>query len=569
MLEVVGKDIISGNMGFIGTDSDRLYRMGAAEKTKDITVTGNPAVLDNATGKPFRDLHIYGRSEQVTTTGAQLLDLDAMELAQGTGATIERLDDGGFLINGTPKVAYEQYIRGFKLDIEPGTYYISGGKYSAGCVVAQIKIVNADGTKKYYNNKKFDISGTEKEVSVSAQTTTTDPIDNYKVYPMLSKGSTALPFEPYTGGKPSPSPDYPQEIVSAGEDGNIGVEVHGKNLWHGGDFEVSVGHSPTGFAFAPQDLVDKVKALPNDTYSFSYKPIGSGNTGTNIGKVSLIQEDGLQIDLGETITLTNEVRNKIVKIGVYGYLNQTNKITKLQIERSHEPTDYEPYRIPQIFTISTNLPGIPVDSGGNYTDEQGQQWICDEVDFGRGVYVQRIGILILDDKSSIRSVSKWDNAHLDVVQPYRVDGVAMIKRKVICDRLPSVEGREAWDLDIEMVGGVWFTDGTGFYLDFYIKNQRLGTTKDTSPDDATTAVLKWLKDNPLSCKYALATPIETPLTASEIAAYKSLRTYRGTTIVEARDKAGISVTYKRNAKTSNISAEKKIEESEKKEYDES
>jgi hypothetical protein len=569
VLEVVGKDIISGNMGFIGTDSDRLYRMGAAEKTKDITVTGNPAVLDNATGKPFRDLHIYGRSEQVTTTGAQLLDLDAMELAQGTGATIERLDDGGFLINGTPKVAYEQYIRGFKLDIEPGTYYISGGKYSAGCVVAQIKIVNADGTKKYYNNKKFDISGTEKEVSVSAQTTTTDPIDNYKVYPMLSKGSTALPFEPYTGGKPSPSPDYPQEIVSAGEDGNIGVEVHGKNLWHGGDFEVSVGHSPTGFAFAPQDLVDKVKALPNDTYSFSYKPIGSGNTGTNIGKVSLIQEDGLQIDLGETITLTNEVRNKIVKIGVYGYLNQTNKITKLQIERSHEPTDYEPYRIPQIFTISTNLPGIPVDSGGNYTDEQGQQWICDEVDFGRGVYVQRIGILILDDKSSIRSVSKWDNAHLDVVQPYRVDGVAMIKRKVICDRLPSVEGREAWDLDIEMVGGVWFTDGTGFYLDFYIKNQRLGTTKDTSPDDATTAVLKWLKDNPLSCKYALATPIETPLTASEIAAYKSLRTYRGTTIVEARDKAGISVTYKRNAKTSNISAEKKIEESEKKEYDES
>ena len=36
--------------------------------------------------------------------------------------------------------------------------------------------------------------------------------------------------------------------------------------------------------------------------------------------------------------------------------------------------------------------------------------------------------------------------------------------------------------------------------------------------------------------------------------YKSLRTYRGTTIVEAEDKAGISVTYKRNAKT----AEKEI-----------
>ena len=43
MLKVVGQDIISGAMGFIGTDSDRLYRMGAAEKTEDVTVTGNPA----------------------------------------------------------------------------------------------------------------------------------------------------------------------------------------------------------------------------------------------------------------------------------------------------------------------------------------------------------------------------------------------------------------------------------------------------------------------------------------------------------------------------------------------
>mgnify|MGYP000320355974 CR=1 FL=1 len=37
-------------------------------------------------------------------------------------------------------------------------------------------------------------------------------------------------FEPYTGGKPSPSPDYPQEIVSAGENESIDVEIAGKNL---------------------------------------------------------------------------------------------------------------------------------------------------------------------------------------------------------------------------------------------------------------------------------------------------------------------------------------------------
>lgn len=36
------------------------------------------------------------------------------------------------------------------------------------------------------------------------------------------------------------------------------------------------------------------------------------------------------------------------------------------------------------------LPGIPVIKGGNYTDENGQQWICDEVDFEKGIYTQRI-----------------------------------------------------------------------------------------------------------------------------------------------------------------------------------
>lgn len=51
------------------------------------------------------------------------------------------------------------------------------------------------------------------------------------------------------------------------------------------------------------------------------------------------------------------------------------------------------------------------------------------------------------------------------------------------------------------------------------------------------------KKHPGEVIYALTTPIETTLTASEIAAYKSLRTYKGTTIVEAGDKAGIFVKY--------------------------
>lgn len=124
MLKVVGQDIISGAMGFIGTDSDRLYRMGVAEKTEDVTVTGNPAVLDNATGKPFRDLHIYGRSTQdgtptpdapvpivnagdggsvaVKVTGRNILDMrNSRESVNGEGITYTRSADYSFTRTGT------------------------------------------------------------------------------------------------------------------------------------------------------------------------------------------------------------------------------------------------------------------------------------------------------------------------------------------------------------------------------------------------------------------------------------------------------------------------------------
>jgi hypothetical protein len=75
------------------------------------------------------------------------------------------------------------------------------------------------------------------------------------------------------------------------------------------------------------------------------------------------------------------------------------------IESGTTVTEYEPYK-GQTLTISTvtPLPGIPVTSGGNYTDADGQQWICDEVDFARGVYVQRVGRINSYNGESIGSV---------------------------------------------------------------------------------------------------------------------------------------------------------------------
>lgn len=51
--------------------------------------------------------------------------------------------------------------------------------------------------------------------------------------------------------------------------------------------------------------------------------------------------------------------------------------------------------------MPNGLPGIPVRSGGNYTDPSGQQWVCDEVDLERGVKVRRVDKAAFDSTKTL------------------------------------------------------------------------------------------------------------------------------------------------------------------------
>lgn len=165
----------------------------------------------------------------------------------------------------------------------------------------------------------------------------------------------------------------------------------------------------------------------------------------------------------------------------------------------------------------TGLPGIPVATSGNYTDPQGQNWVCDEVDLERGVKVQRVNALDL----STCTITGITN-------------LAATKRLAI--RLP-LNGRdyktEALCNKLEFV--VSFTkDTTHFYID--VSNAQvfipIGAKK---PEEGEYILF-----------YALATPIETPLTPAEIAAYKAITAYAPDTVVQAGDGAGVKLEYQRD-----------------------
>lgn len=173
----------------------------------------------------------------------------------------------------------------------------------------------------------------------------------------------------------------------------------------------------------------------------------------------------------------------------------------------------------QTLTLPTpnGLPGIPVTSGGNYTDQNGQQWICDEVDLERGVKVQRVNIVDLSTCTITGTTNLAVTKRLSILLPLKGKNYTV---KALCNRLPYL---------------VSFTSDT---IHFYVDTNNVQTfipIGAKNPEEGEYILF-----------YVLATPIETPLTPAEIAAYKALTAYAPDTVVQASDGAGIKLDYQRD-----------------------
>ena len=170
------------------------------------------------------------------------------------------------------------------------------------------------------------------------------------------------------------------------------------------------------------------------------------------------------------------------------------------------------------------LPGIPVASGGNYTDENGQQWVCDEVDLARGVRVQRI------TKIKVTSSMNWAKAGNNVDRYFcmfdRINTAG-----VLCTHFSAA-------INGETVGGI--ATSSSNIIGFAYAEKGTTTVSDFE---------QFLNENDVFVYTALAAPVETALSAAEIAAYKALTTYAPTTVISANGVSGLKATYKRSRAT--------------------
>lgn len=156
------------------------------------------ATLENSI-KDDIDLELIGNSVQPTTTGKNLFG--PKQLQGISGFTIE----GNEITQSGYNVSTGKTLKQLCPEITPGTYILSANN---GDFTGLFGI-----TKPMYKKSAIEIVDEDLNGIVAL---VGNPNKTIKYTLQIEKGNTVTPYEPYTGLKPSPSPEYQQEIKSAG-----------------------------------------------------------------------------------------------------------------------------------------------------------------------------------------------------------------------------------------------------------------------------------------------------------------------------------------------------------------
>jgi hypothetical protein len=164
--------------------------------------------LGNSTEKPIKQIVIKGNTVQNSTKGLNLINCTA-KTTTINGITMVNNRDGTYTVNGTATNDFDIAIA--KYTMKQNIYYTLSGCPSGGSETTYYLDPRGykydTGSGLTIRNPKQDFSNYIRIVIKKDVT-----VNNLLFKPMFNEGQTAQPFEPYTGGKPSPSPEYPQEV---------------------------------------------------------------------------------------------------------------------------------------------------------------------------------------------------------------------------------------------------------------------------------------------------------------------------------------------------------------------
>lgn len=488
--------------------NNKIYgSLGLADKYVMRTEEGTILVLNNPKQGRFGDVltefNMYGRSEQFSTTGAQLFN-ENIEI-KNRGVTI-KINGSTVTFKGTvsdessSRVNFQK-----KIILKPGKYTASSSNKK---IFADFSVKKANDETIYSSH--IEIDGTEEEVRVRVlfgeRPSAKGDVINGTTNIMVNEGDIALPYEPYTGGKPSPSPEYPVEIKSVV---NPAIKICGKNLFDSKKFPIILNraiNTRTGNVYVSSSgnycAIEKYIPFPYSGKKISFNASMSLCAYDKDYKfISTVNKNNGQVPTG-----TMYVRFDI----------KTKEKDKAQIELSENATTYEPYK-EQTIQLPITLNAIPVSSGGNVTIN-GQQYVADYVDVERGKVVRCVKREPLSKNGRLSSSSV----------PFYTYNLPSAKPKTITE--------------------VFALCNLAQFNSIMTSNSQIGISSDGSNSlrmrlDGYATLEQYTR---LSAEiiYELATPIEEDLTSEQITAFKELVTYYPVTIVENNYNTWMKATYK-------------------------
>ena len=317
-------------------------------------VSGAVAHADDAFAAHALGLTTYGKSEQITTTGANLFLPIKTTSQKGIDFTANA--NGSYSVKGAQTAAFTRAFSSkvplADAGLAPGdTVYLSCANASSSCYIAA-QFFKSDGSSYTMvatnsTGKKWTVDALATHIYVFISLDgTVGTKANATLFPMLAKKQD-IPWEPYTDGKPTPRPDYPREIASVK---SADIAIAGKSLLN------TDGAAKSGWNI----LLPNAKLQRGATYTYTAPKIPTGALAALYARASNTKiAEFLKAGQTETFTVSDKhdfSKGMFIAGGSSTALEDVGTVLRTaMVEAGSTPTGYEPYKEPTVLPI--NLQG--------------------------------------------------------------------------------------------------------------------------------------------------------------------------------------------------------------------
>ena len=492
----------------------------------------------------LKNIVVKGNTVQNSTKGLNLINC-TLKMTTINGITMVNNGDGTYTVNGTATddfdIALAPYttkqniyytLSGCPSGGSKTTYYLDprGYEYDTG---RGTTIINPN--QDFSNYIRIVI---KKDVTVN----------NLLFKPMFNEGQTAQPFEPYTGGKPSPSPDYPQEIKAVSK---LSGAFYSKNLF---DFNIIKDSNITrGTAVWTNNSVtitsnasdcytesyskkNYIKVKPNTTYTLLFKRDKSVQGSIYIFKkknyddsnyYDVICNTSSDLKKAWTFTTKSSTNYLAFRLGIY-QSGQTCTFSEIMLVEGSHTWDNISYENSKQSLLNYTLQNPLYKLGDVY----------DYIDLNRGKIVRNIGVITFDgsDDEDIR-LSPPDGSRRVYLYMFRNSILSIEHINPYC-KSNMFKFTNLWADGVMSHNHLFYVSDTNIYVSY---------NEITSLNDFKT----WLNKNPITVVYQLATPTEEPLPSDLQTLLQSLKSYYPQTNImfDTEVEPYINFDYKLNLKS--------------------